>query len=72
MSEFMEKGIAALEAAHKASQGMTSITALEGLTKQLTDTIGRLTIEELSKEQAAQLFPPRSPLSDLRNPPEKP
>jgi hypothetical protein len=72
MSEFMEKGMAILEAAYKAGQGVTTMTALEGFTKELTDKIGQMAIEELSKEQAAQLFPPRGSVSDLRNPTEKP
>jgi hypothetical protein len=72
MSEFMKKGGAILEAFHKASQGVTSMTTLESLTEQFTNKIGQMAIEELSKEQTAQLFPPKSPVSDLRNPTQKP
>jgi hypothetical protein len=72
MSSFMEKSLAILETTRAASQGMTSITALEALVERQSKLLGQIAMEELSKEQAAQLFPPKSPVSDLRNPTEKP
>jgi hypothetical protein len=72
MSSFMEKSLAVLETTRAASQGMTSITALEALVERQNKLLGQIAMEELSKEQAAQLFPPKGPMSDLRSPTEKP
>jgi hypothetical protein len=50
MRSFMEKSLAVLETTRAASQGMTSITALEALVERQSKLLGQ---KELSKEQAA-------------------